>query len=93
MLDLAGILLGNVRGDAKVGQIAGQQDMALIDFVGNLPALVGQMDEAVSLDCDIAVLPQAFHGRGHAGLGETQFGGNIDRANRAVSDRQPQDGF
>ena len=53
MLDLAGILLGNVGGDAKVGQIAGQQDMALIDFVGNLPALVGQRDEAVSLACDI----------------------------------------
>ena len=50
MLDLAGILLGNVGGDAKVGQIAGQQDMALIDFVGNLPALVGQMDEAVGLE-------------------------------------------
>ena len=55
MLDLAGILLGNVGGDAKVGQIAGQQDMALIDFVGNLPALVGQMDEAVEKPSSVAI--------------------------------------
>lgn len=80
VLHTACVFGSNLRRNAKGGQPAGEQPVALIDALCDFPPGWEQGNIAVFIHIDIAIFPQISHGDAHAWLGEFHLVCNIDGA-------------
>ena len=85
MFDAAGVLCGGMLADAKGDKVAGQQLVALESALGNGSSGIGQVQVAVVIHDDKAVLTELLHSVADARLGESQLVGDVDRANVALA--------
>ena len=93
MLDLAGIVGGNIRVNAQRHKKSSQLAVTVIAAAGNLQTRFLQRDKAVGVHRNIAVLAQVFHGNADARLGKAHGNGNVDGAHGAFLLAEHQDLF
>ena len=84
MLDFAGVGSGGFFTDAQGEKKVGQQTVTLIDSGGNFHAHIRQRNQPIFFHGNVAVFTQPPGGIAYAGLGDFQFGSDIDRANIAM---------
>lgn len=68
MLHPAGVRLRNFRVNACGDKLLSKEAMALVDFFGNCPAYIGQVQEIVAAHREKATVPQGCYCMAHTGL-------------------------
>ena len=92
VFDPAGVGGGHVLRHPQVDQPLGQQQVPLVDPLGDLQPLRRQGEEAPLVHHHEAPLPEQAHGPADAGLGEAQPLGHVDGPHRPLLP-QGQDGL
>ena len=68
VFNLAGIGLRSFRVNARCDKLLSEKAMALVDFFGNCPAYIGQVQEIVAVHREKATVPQGCYCMAHTGL-------------------------
>ena len=64
-------------------KLLGKEAVTLVDFFGNFPANIGQMEKVIFVHHKKTTVPQGSHRMAHAGLGYLHVPGNIHGAYHA----------
>ena len=64
----AGVGLRSFRVNARCDKLLSEKAMALVDFFGNCPAYIGQVQELVAVHREKAAVSQGSHCMAHAGF-------------------------
>ena len=68
VFNTAGIGLRSFGVNACGDKLLGKEAVTLVDFFGNFPANIGQMEKMIFVHCEKAAVPQGSHRMAHAGL-------------------------
>ena len=68
VFNLAGIGLRSFRVNARCDKLLSEKAMALVDFFGNCPVYIGQVQEIVAVHREKATVPQGCYCMAHTGL-------------------------
>ena len=93
VLDLAGILGGDVGVHPQRDQKTGQDGVALVDLLGDRQTLIGQGDGTVTGNRDQPPLAKHTDGAADRGLGVPHVLADVDRTDKPRPARKQQNGF
>ena len=68
VFNTTGIGLRSFRVNARCDKLLSEKAMALVDFFGNCPAYIGQVQEIVAVHREKATVPQGCYCMAHTGL-------------------------
>ena len=89
----AGVGLRSFGVNACGDKLLGKEAVTLVDFFGNFPACLGQMQKIIAVYCQKAALLQNGYGSADAGFGNLHVPGKVNRAHHTIFLLQHQYGF
>ena len=85
VLHSASVLGGGFLGNSHRHQPLGEQQVPLVDALGDFPSLVGQRNSSVLINDNAALCPQIFHRDAHGRLREIHLSRNVNASHLSAA--------